>query len=75
MKPLHGNAGGGEGFDPQDLPEEEFDKSEKPREAPAPGVPISDEEFERMKEAARHAPAPRDKHAQDEHPQNEKKDD
>jgi hypothetical protein len=75
MRPLHGDATGGESFDPQDLPEEASDQSEKPREAPAPGVPISDEEFERMKEAAKHAPAPRDKHAQDDRPQKEEKDD
>jgi hypothetical protein len=75
MKPLSGDATGGEAFDPQDLPEEASSKPEKAREAPAPGLPISEEEYRRMKEAARHTPARRDEHAQEDHPEEKKEND
>jgi hypothetical protein len=72
MKPLHGVAPGGESFDPSELSEEEeVDKGDNPKPAPAPGLPVSEEEYRRMKEAARHAPAPRDRHAQEDHPRKE----
>ena len=72
MKPLRGVAAGGESIDPSALSsEEEVDKSEKPKSAPAPGLPVSVEEYRRMTEAARHAPAPRDEHAQEDHPREE----
>lgn len=71
MKPLHGVAPGGESIDPSELSEEKVDKSAKPKSAPAPGLPVSEEEYRRMKEAARHAPAPRDEHAQEDRPREE----
>jgi hypothetical protein len=74
MKPLDGVGDGGESFDPKDVPEESSDEPEKPRSAPAPGLPISEEEYQRMKEAARHAPAPRNEHAQEDRPEKEKDD-
>jgi hypothetical protein len=55
-------------IDPMNLPEDpETAESEhgKPRPAPAPGVPMTAEEFERFKERAKHHPAPPAKHAQE----------
>ena len=40
----------------------------KPRPAPAPGVPMSAEEYERLKQRAKHGPAPRAEHAQEDKP-------
>ena len=72
MKPLHGVTTGGESFDPRDLPEEAEDTPDKPKAAPAPGLPVSEEEYKRMKEAAKHAPAPCDEHAQEDRTREEK---
>jgi hypothetical protein len=55
-QPKTGAAGPGEAFEPTAIPEErEPDEAErgKPRPAPAPGVPVSREEYERLKERAR----------------------
>lgn len=59
MKSQRGESPGGENVDPRELPDEPVDTDAEPRSAPAPGVPVSREEFERMKEAAKHAPARR----------------
>lgn len=75
MKPLPGDAAGSGDFDPKDLPEESSRKPGKPREAPAPGLPISDEEYRRLKEAAKHTPARRDEHAQDDESKEKKEND
>ena len=75
MKSLQGDADSGESFDPKEMPEETTSKPEKPREAPAPGLPISEEEYKRMKEAARHAPGRRNEHAQEDHPEQKKEND
>jgi len=55
-EPKHGIAGAGKSFNPAELPERKPDKHSQPRPAPAPGVPISEEEYRRLKEAAKHAP-------------------
>ena len=73
MKSLRGVAPGGKSFDPGELPEEPVDTNAEPRAAPAPGLPVSDEEYKRMKEAAKHAPAPRVKIAQEDRPKKRKK--
>lgn len=73
MKSLGGVGPGGESIDPGQLPEESLDTNAEPRAAPAPGLPVSDEEYERMKEAAKHAPAPRVKNAQEDRPKKRKK--
>jgi hypothetical protein len=53
------------------LPEEP--KSAKPargkrRAAPAPGVPMSAEDYERLKQRAKHGPGPLAEHAQEDKP-------
>jgi hypothetical protein len=65
MKSQRGAAPGGEDLDPGELPEEPDGAAAGPREAPAPGLPISQEEYERLKEAAKHTPAQRVKDAQE----------
>ena len=71
LKGQPGTAGPCESIDPMNLPEEP--KSAKPargktRSAPAPGVPMSAEDYERLKEEAKHGPAPRSEHAQEDKP-------
>jgi hypothetical protein len=75
MKPLHGKGAVGKGVDPHELPEEKNEHEGPPRSAPHPGVPVSDEEFERMKKAARETPAPHPEHAQEDCPDPESKSD
>jgi hypothetical protein len=72
MKSRRGVAPGGEDMDPGELPEEPEESRSEPRAVPAPGLPISQAEYDRMKEAAKHAPAPRVKEAQEDHQQKEK---
>ena len=72
MKPLSGDAPVGEGFNPKELSEESEDAT-APKPAPAPGLPVSEAEYKRMKEAAKHAPAPRAKEAQEDRPTKEEK--
>jgi hypothetical protein len=55
-QPKTGTAGPGETFDPKAVPEDrESDEASrgKPRPAPPPGVPVSQEEYERLKERAK----------------------
>ena len=68
MKSQRGVAPGGQSMDPQELPEESQDSEADPRAAPAPGVPISDEEYKRLKEVAKRPPGPRVKNAQEDRP-------
>ena len=68
MKSKRGGTPDGVPFNPQDLPEESADTAGAPRPAPGPGLPISKEEFDRLKEAAKHAPAPRVENAQEDQP-------
>lgn len=65
MKSKRGEAPRGESFDPEALPEEPDRPEEQPRPMPAPGLPISDEEYERLKEAAKRGPGRRNRHAQE----------
>jgi hypothetical protein len=62
-----GSAGPGEIFDPTALPDEHVPEKttpRPPRAAPAPGVPVSDAELERMKKKAAGARTPPSRHAQ-----------
>lgn len=71
MKSQCGVTEGGELMKPQQLPEEQnSDTQNKP--APAPGIPMSEEEYKRLKEKAEHAPAPRVEHAQEDRPKKSK---
>ena len=54
MKSLNGVGYGGEDFDPTELPDEP-EKPDSTTAAPAPGLPISEEEYRRLKEKAEHA--------------------
>ena len=58
MKSLNGIAQGGKDFDPTELPDQPEDTSHV-RPAPAPGLPISEEEYKRLKEEAEHPKPPR----------------
>jgi hypothetical protein len=60
MKSRNGIAQGGEDYDPTELPDHPDDTSHI-RPAPAPGLPISEEAYKRLKEEAEHAPPPRPK--------------
>ena len=73
MKPLHGDAPEGQCFNPKESADDSEETTTKPKPAPAPGVPVSEEKYERMKEAARHAPAPRAKEAQEDRPRKKDK--
>lgn len=55
-----GVAGPGESIDPMGLPEEEVaaEAGGRLRAAPAPGVPMSEEEYQRLKRDAKVASAP-----------------
>ena len=68
MKPMHGDASEGESFEPMASSNEPVDDTDKPKAAPAPGLPISQQEYDQMKDAARHAPASRGEHAQEDKP-------
>ena len=58
MKSLNGIAQGGKDFDPTALLDQPEDTSHI-RPAPAPGLPISEEEYKRLKEEAEHPTPPR----------------
>ncbi|HYJ88062.1 MAG TPA: hypothetical protein VEW46_18490 [Pyrinomonadaceae bacterium] len=68
MKPLHGEACSGKGFDPEASSEEPANQTSKPRAAPAPGVPVSNEELKRLKREAEHKPAARGEESQKDRP-------
>jgi len=42
--------------------------AERPKAAPAPGVPMNIQEYERLKEQVKNSPAPEDAPAQEDHP-------
>ena len=67
MKARCGVTEGGELMKPEELPEEKNTETES-RPAPAPGVPMSEEEYDRLKEKAERAPAPRVENAQEDRP-------
>ncbi len=62
-----GTAGPGEDIDPMRIPESEPDEKTRdaPREAPAPGVPMSDEQYEWLKRKAKVVRTPASKHRQE----------
>jgi hypothetical protein len=63
-----GTAGPGEALDPMAVPKDRGSdeaSSGKPRPAPAPGVPVSDEEYERLKERAKTVRKRASKHIQE----------
>lgn len=60
-----------EAVDPMNMPEDPESAEparRKTRPAPAPGVPVSAEEYERLKERAKHGPPPPAGHAQEDRP-------
>ena len=52
-RPLAGDVERGKEFNPSDEPENRDEDRSAPRPAPAPRTPVSDDEYERLKEAAR----------------------
>ena len=75
-EPQSGMAGPCESIDPMSLPEDPESAKPargKPRPAPAPGVPMSAEKYKRLKEKAKHGPAPPAAHAQEDKPTKTKK--
>jgi hypothetical protein len=60
-----GIAYGGDAFDPTELPDEKDEPTTQPKAAPAPGLPISEEEYNRLKEEAKHPPGTRTKAKKD----------
>jgi hypothetical protein len=68
-----GAAQGGESINPSALPEEsDVESQDKCRVAPAPGLPISQEEYERLKEAAKTSATPPLENAQEDRPPKKK---
>ena len=67
MKSLRGVTPKGESMKPGDLPEEPDETAGEPKAAPAPGLPISEEEYKRLKEIAEHGGGPGVEEAQEEH--------
>lgn len=66
--PRRGASGAGATIDPLNLPEERDSAQpspSQPRPLPAPGVPMSRHEYERLKERAKTSRAPPLKHAQE----------
>lgn len=61
-----GVAVGGTSINPSGLPEEPtIETDAQPKTAPPPGVPVSEDEYRRMKEAAKNISARSRKHAQE----------
>jgi hypothetical protein len=52
-QPSSGAASPGEAFDPKAIPQERETFRGPPRAAPAPGVPVTHEEYERLKQRAK----------------------
>jgi hypothetical protein len=76
-EPQAGCAEAGAQFTPADVPDADVPDAEVPendakpaerREAPAPGVPVSEAEFDRLKDRARHHPRSDDAPAQEDAP-------
>jgi hypothetical protein len=65
---IPGAAGPGEAFDPKRMPENSpssEDLTKAPRAAPAPGIPLSNEQYEWLKRKAQAIRSPLSKHAQE----------
>ena len=70
--PVPGRSDAGRDFSPSDLPDDAPEEhTENPRAAPAPGVPISNHELERLKEKARTEDDQPDVPAQEDRPPEE----
>lgn len=70
-EPQPGQAGQGEPFDPTQLPDEPDSSGPQggaPRPSPGPNVPIPADEYERLKEKAKHKRLPPSPHAQEDRP-------
>ena len=52
-RPLAGDGERGREFNPNDVPEDRGGDRSAPRPAPAPRTPVGDDEYDRLKEAAR----------------------
>lgn len=65
IEPQEGVGTGGESINPSGLPQHSEPEENKPRAAPGPGLPISIEEYNRLKEAAKTAPTPAVSNAQE----------
>jgi hypothetical protein len=66
----HGCADQGTEFNPADVPEDDPESTGRTRPAPAPGVPVTNEEYERLKDEARRRRGRDDAPAQEDVPQN-----
>jgi len=67
-QPKPGSASPGEAFDPTQPPQEPSSgdaQRNEPRPAPAPGIPISNEQYEWLKRKAKTIPRPQSDHAQE----------
>ena len=53
IRPLSGDGDQGRDFNPSDVPEDCDGDRSAPRPAPAPQTPAGDDEYDRLKEAAR----------------------
>lgn len=65
-QPEAGLAGPGKMVTPTQVPEDKSDEAKRrePRSVPAPGVPVTNEQYERLKEQARTVRMPPSKHQQ-----------
>jgi len=73
VEPQKGAAQGGESINPAALPEDaDLGVREKCRIAPGPGVPVSHEEYERLKKAAKTSTTPPVDNAQEDRPRKKK---
>lgn len=73
--PSQSSAKPGKEFNPADLPDEHgpAERRNVPRPAPAPGVPVSERAYERLKDDARHRSCEDDVPAQEDRPRKEDK--
>ena len=73
-EPMEGTAEGGESINPTGLPEgPDRDAENTPRAMPFPGVPVSEREYRRLKEAAAKSSTPPLDIAQEDRPRKKKK--
>lgn len=63
--PQEGVGTGGESINPSALPEQPEPEEKEPRAAPGPALPISIEEYNRLKEKAKTSPTPPVSNAQE----------
>ena len=74
LEPQRGSAQGGESISPEGVPKEADEVSHnKCRVAPGPGLPISEEEYQRLKDAARTSTTSLSDNAQEDRPRKRKR--